>query len=124
MGWVLVLLVVDGRQLLAPPPDCLEGSANPGGGMGAERGSRVSQLALSPCCPRVRATENAPRNTFRVLERRHSLVEIVQRGVGVFVERPCVITPHCERAIIILSENASCHGHRFAEQWLGLFEAL
>ena len=85
--------------------------------MGAERGSRVSQLALSPCCPRVRATENAPRVVrWSVLERRHSLVEIVQRGVGVFVERPCVITPHCERAIIILSENASCHGHRFANK--------
>ena len=31
---------------------------------------------------RVRATEHAPRGPFRVLERRHGLAEIVERGAG------------------------------------------
>ena len=35
----------------------------------------------------MRATEQAPRDPFSVLERRHCLAEIVERGVGVSVER-------------------------------------
>jgi len=35
----------------------------------------------------MRAAKHAPRNTFRVLERRHGLAEIVERGAFVKVER-------------------------------------
>ena len=52
---------------------------------GAERGSRVSQCVLNALCGRVCATEHAPRDAFRVFERRHGLAAIVERGVGVFV---------------------------------------
>ena len=53
-----------------------------GGGIfaGAERGSRVSQFVLNSLCDRVR-------DPFRVLERRHGLVEIVERGAVVGVLR-------------------------------------
>jgi len=50
---------------------------------GAKRGSRVSQIVLNPLCGWVRAAEHAPRNLFYVLERRHGLAEIVERGGGV-----------------------------------------
>ena len=56
-----------------------------GGGVfaGAARGSRGSQFVLNSLCGRVR-------DPFRVLERRHGLVEIVERGAGVIasVSRP------------------------------------
>ena len=42
---------------------------------------------LNRSCGRVRATEHAPRNPCRILERRHSLADIVERGTGVLVER-------------------------------------
>ena len=35
----------------------------------------------------MRATERAPSDPFHVLERRHGLVEIVDRGTGVHAER-------------------------------------
>ena len=54
---------------------------------GAERGSRVLQGLLSHLCGRVRAAEHAPHDPFRVLERRHGLAEIVERGAVVLVER-------------------------------------
>jgi hypothetical protein len=47
---------------------------------GAERGSCISQVCLNRPCERMRATEHAPRGLFRVLERRHGLAEIVERG--------------------------------------------
>ena len=53
----------------------------------AERGSRFLQFARSPFCERVRAAKHTPRGTFRLIERRHGLVEIVERGAGVEVER-------------------------------------
>ena len=34
----------------------------------------------------MRATEHAPRDRFHVLERRHGLAQIVERGSGVLVE--------------------------------------
>ena len=40
---------------------------------------------------RVRAAEHAPRNPFRVLERRHGLAEVVERGAVVLHERPRVV---------------------------------
>ena len=54
---------------------------------GAERSSRVSQGYLDRPYARMRATEHAPRGPFHVLERRHSLAELVERGGGVLVER-------------------------------------
>ena len=45
-----------------------------------ERCSRESQFALNPHHVRVRAAEHAPRGPCRLLERRHSLAEIVERG--------------------------------------------
>ena len=49
---------------------------------GAERDSRVSQHALRIQYERMRAAEHAPRGPFRLLERRHGLAEIVERGAG------------------------------------------
>ena len=60
---------------------------------GVERGSRFLQFARSPFCERVRATKHAPRDPFRVLERRHGLAEIVKRGAGVEVERSRITEP-------------------------------
>tara|TARA_B100000459_G_C8495915_1_gene165121 strand:+ start:125 stop:346 length:222 start_codon:yes stop_codon:yes gene_type:complete len=42
----------------------------------------------------MRATERAPSDPFHVLERRHGLVEIVDRGTGVHAERLRVNRPH------------------------------
>ena len=53
---------------------------------GAERGSRGLQFVLNPHCGRVRATEHTPRDSSRVLKRRHGLAEIVELGVVGFVE--------------------------------------
>ena len=57
---------------------------------GAERGSRVFQDARESSRGRVRTAEHAPRGPCRGLERRHGLADIVERGVGVQVERPRV----------------------------------
>ena len=57
---------------------------------GTEHGSRELQGNLNPFCERVRATEHAPRGPFDILERRHGLAEVVERGAGVVVERPRV----------------------------------
>jgi hypothetical protein len=82
------------------------------------------QKALNIQKMRVCATEHAPRNRFVVLERIHCLAEIVKRGAGFPVERLSIITPHHDRSLIILSENASRHAHRFAQHRLGFFKAL
>ena len=83
---------------------------------GAEHDSRVSQTALHAFCERVRATEHAPRGLFQIFERRNGLAEIVERGAGVIIERLRVISPHPEHKVIMLLENASRHGNRFAHQ--------
>ena len=72
----------------------------------------------------MRATEDAPRGPVRLLEHRHGLAEIIERGAGVVVERPRVKLLHRERETITFSENTPRHGHRFAQQRLGFFEAL
>ena len=36
-----------------------------------------------PRCGRVCATEHAPRDPFRLLQRRHGLAEFIERGAGV-----------------------------------------
>ena len=64
------------------------------------------------------------RDPCQILERRHCLAEIVERGAGVLVERLRVDQPHPEREFFTVTENASRHGCRFAQQRLGLFEAL
>ena len=73
---------------------------------------------------RVRAAEHAPRGPFQLLERRHCLAEIVERGAGVPAERIGASPPYPEREIVTLSTNASGHGNLFAQQRLGFFEAL
>ena len=67
---------------------------------------------------RMCATEHAPRDPFRVLERRHGLAEIVELGAGVQVERLRVIPPHSEHEIVTVPKNASSYGHYLAENYL------
>ena len=85
-------------------------------GVGAERGSRGSQMALNTHYERMRTAEHAPPDPFRVLERRLDLAEIGERGGGVVVERLRVTPPHPERELMTIAEDASRHGHRFAQQ--------
>ena len=54
---------------------------------GAEDDSRVSQCSVNSRCERVCTTEHAPRDPFRLFERRNGLAEIVERGARVLVER-------------------------------------
>ena len=54
---------------------------------GGEGSSRFSQGCLDSPYEGVRAAEHAPRDPFRLLERRHGLAEIVERGGGVLEER-------------------------------------
>ena len=91
---------------------------------GGGRGSRFLQFQLNIRCERVLATKHAPRGPFRLLECRHGFAEIVERGAVVLVERHRVTPTHPERELMILSEDASCHGHCFAQQRTGFFEAL
>jgi hypothetical protein len=72
---------------------------------------------------RVRAAKDAPRNPFRVLERRHALAEIVVRGGGVSEEHLRVTPPQFERDFMTLPENASRHRYHLAIQRLGFFDA-
>ena len=72
----------------------------------------------------MRATQNAPRGPSRVLERRHGLAAIFERGGGAPVERPPVNPIQLEREFMTFAKNASRHGHRFAQQRLDFFEAL
>ena len=58
----------------------------------------------------MRAAERAPSDPFHVLERRHGLVEIVDRGTGVHAERLRVNRPHFEREFMNLSKNAPRQG--------------
>ena len=54
---------------------------------------------------RVRAAEHAPRGRFDLLERTYCLAEIVERSVGVLVERPRVNPPQSERVLMTLTEK-------------------
>ena len=76
---------------------------------GAERLLRVSQEILNHRRDRVRAAEHTSRDPCRVLERRHCLAEIVERGSIVVVERSRVIQSHLERESIINTKNAPRH---------------
>ena len=53
----------------------------------AERGSYLSHFVLNSRCDRVCAAEHAQRDPLNLLERRHGLAEIVERGAGVPEER-------------------------------------
>ena len=64
---------------------------------GAERGSRLSQVILHRRCERMRASEDAPCDPFRLLERRHGLAEIVKRGAVVLAEHIRIQRPQLER---------------------------
>ena len=90
----------------------------------AEHRLRVLQVApKSRLRERVRATEHAPRNTFSVLERRHGLAEIVERG-AVLESASAYIHLILSVVSVLSPENASRHGHRFAQQRLAFFETL
>ena len=52
-----------------------------------ERFLRLSQATLNSHHERMRAAEYAPRGRFRLLERRHGLAEMVERGAVGSVER-------------------------------------
>ena len=89
----------------------------------AELRSSLEQINRNPFCERVCDSEHALRPPFQILERRHALVEIVERGTGgVHVERLRVIQPHFERESMSFSENAPRHGNSFAKQRFGFFE--
>ena len=90
-------------------------------GTGAERGSRCSQGTLNPLCERVRAAEHAPRDPFRLLERRHGFAQIVERGSVVLVECPPINLPHLEREFMTVTEKASRHRHHLAHHRPGFF---
>ena len=81
---------------------------------GAECRSRISQANPKILYVWVRGAKNAARDPIRVLERRHSLAEIAERGAGVLVERESVTLSHPEREFMTLPENTSRHRHRFA----------
>ena len=69
-------------------------------------------------------TENALPRFRNGFKRRHGLAEVVEQGGGVAEERHRVNPPHPERVYITLSESASRHGDRFAQQFLGFRVAL
>ena len=53
----------------------------------------------------ARAAEDAALGPLHVLERRHGLAQIVERGAVVKVEHLPVIHPHPDRDYIVLSAN-------------------
>jgi len=90
---------------------------------GAEHRARISQGILHSRCGRVRITEHAPRGPCRVLERRHGLAEIVERGVGVQEERRriqlLVLFTRSARNILIplWAVYMSCWTTLYLENW-------
>ena len=70
------------------------------------------------------ATEHAPCGPCRVFECRHGLVEIVERGGGVLVERLRVSIPRPERDFMTFSKDASRRRHRSAQNILHFFIIL
>ena len=83
---------------------------------GGEGFPRHLQILLHQLAEWVRSSQTAPRGRFDLLKRRHGLAEIFERGTVIFVERPRVNTPHRERDVMTLSENASRHRNHFAHQ--------
>ena len=91
---------------------------------GVERLARVLQSPLNFRRERVCTAKHAPRDPCRVLDRRHGLADIVERGAIVLVERPRVKRPHHERDFMVLSEDALRRGQYFAQRRLGFLEAF
>ena len=60
---------------------------------GAEPPERGSHVAPKIQHERVLAAEHAPRGPFRLLEHLQRLLEILERGSGVTVEKPPVVRP-------------------------------
>ena len=83
---------------------------------GAERGSCVSQILPNPLRDRMRASEHAPRDPLRLLERRYGLAEVVESRAVVLVNFLRIIHLHRERDMTISSENAPRHGYRLAQE--------
>ena len=73
-----------------------------------DHGSR----SISLCPPCAGARRRTRRAIVRVLERRYGLVEIVERGAVVLVDRPRANSPHRQRGVVF-SELASRNGHHF-----------
>ena len=74
------------------PPALLDGRIADGAHAavaGGERGSRAFEVTMlmSRCVEGARRHRDAPRDPCGVLERRHGLAEIVERGAVVFVKR-------------------------------------
>ena len=73
---------------------------------------RVLQIVPNRKRKRMRASEHAPRNWRRLLEGRHGLTKIVERGAVVFAERPRVIPPQPERVFILETVAAVSKGRK------------
>ena len=65
-----------------------------GAHLSINRGLHGSQGSLNSRRERVCAAEHAPRGRFYLLERRHALAKIVERGIVVLVERDREIRFH------------------------------
>ena len=63
---------------------------------------------------RMRSTEHAAHGPRRILEHLRALLEIVECGTGVLVERLSIKPPHPERGLIVTTENALRRRSRFA----------
>ena len=68
-------------------------------------------------------SKHAARDRLRLLELRHGLAEIVERGAGVIAERLCVNQSHLERESMSFTESASRYGYSFAKDCLGFVKA-
>ena len=86
---------------------------------------RISQFALKARRERVRATKDAPGDPLHVLERRHGLAEIVERGASVLVERHRVTHPD-PKAERYKGTYAGCYSgrSRVADRTHAMFDAL
>ena len=71
----------------------------------------------------MRAAENAPRGPFNLLERVHGLAEIFERGTGVLVDLPKVVSCKAER---YKGTYAGCYSgrSRVADRTHAIFDAL
>ena len=74
--------------------------------------SRLPHIVLNPLCEWMRATEHAPRDPCRILERRYGLAEIIERGAVDLAERLRVNRPHHEHAIILFEALHANEGIR------------
>ena len=69
-------------------------------------------------------SEYAPRAPLDVLEDFYRFGDVALGGIVISVKALCINIPEIESQIMFHSKRASRHGHRFAHQCLGFFEAL